>query len=266
MSANPDIGTRLRYGLGKSAVMTLDYLLAHRLFPFAARFPVGVRFCHDLSRFLGDGPTMIIDVGANVGQSALAFSAYWPQATIHSFEPVLATFSELTQRCISRPRIYCHQCALGDSPGEIRIKLHENSELNSLLAESDSSVAGTSELVKVRRLDEFASRHGLGHIDLLKIDAEGFELHILDGAATLLRERKVRAVYAECRFLRNHTRQVLFEELDRQLTGWGFLFSGFYQMYRWGPAKRFAAFADGLWLLDLELPAIQKGIIVDSHG
>jgi len=90
---------------------------------------------------------------------------------------------------------------------------------------------------------------GIGRIDLLKIDTEGSELRVLEGAGGLLGESRIRAVYAECKFVRNESPHVLFEDIDRHLTDRGFFFSGFYEMYRWGPQKRFAAFANGLWLL-----------------
>lgn len=87
-------------------------------------------------------------------------------------------------------------------------------------------------------------------VDLLKIDAEGFELEVLRGAAELLRQRRVRSIFAECRFARTQANQVLFEDLDRTLVAAGFLFSGFYQFFRWGPSKAYAGFANGLWILE----------------
>ena len=242
-------GARIRYRIGKGLFGALDFLLAYRLLPFAARFPIGIRLHHDLNRFLGRQPGVIVDAGANVGQTALAFARFWPHTSIHSFEPVAATFEKLRRNCAARPSIHCHCYALGGEERELTMVLQENSELNSLAPLAAASAAGASALVRMRRLDHWAQEHGVDRIDLLKMDVEGFELQVLEGAKGLLRAGKVNAVYAECRFLRNDTPQVLFQDLDRRLNDAGLLFSGLYDLYRWGPSKRWTAFANGLWML-----------------
>jgi FkbM family methyltransferase len=243
------LGARLRYRIGKSAIGAVDFLIVHRLLPFGTRFPIGIRLHHDLNRFLGHQPGVIVDAGANVGQTALAFARYWPQASIHSFEPVGASYEKLCASCAALPAIKCYRYALGDAERETSIALQENSELNSLASQDVQVTTAASERIRVRRLDDWAAEQGVARIDLLKMDVEGYELQVLEGATGLLRAGKIDAVFAECRFLRNDTPQVLFQDLDLRLTDAGLLFSGFYDSYRWGPSKRWTAFANGLWLL-----------------
>ena len=45
--------------------------------------------------------------------------------------------------------------------------------------------------VPVRKLDDYAREQQLGRIDFLKIDAEGFDLHVLEGASRLLEEQAI---------------------------------------------------------------------------
>jgi len=249
METGHSLGARFRFRLGKAVIGTIDFLIANRLFPFASRFPIGIRMHHDLNRFLGHQPGVIVDAGANVGQTALAFARYWPRASIHSFEPVGASYAQLCANCAALPAIRCHHYALGEADEEMNMLLQENSELNSLSPQAAPSATNASERIRVRRLDDWAVEQGAGRIDLLKMDVEGHELRLLDGAEGLLRAGKIDAVFAECRFLRNDTPQVLFQDLDQRLTDAGMLFSGFYESYRWGPARRWTAFANGLWLL-----------------
>src|SRR6188508_1270833 len=68
----------------------------------------------DIDRRLTQTPiTVIFDVGANRGQSALRFRRWFPSATLHCFEPVPATFAHLQKVVGGWPRAYTHMCALG---------------------------------------------------------------------------------------------------------------------------------------------------------
>lgn len=238
---------RTRYLIGRSFVGALDFCLCHGLVPFGSSLPFGVRFHHDLKRVLGREPRTVVDAGGNVGQTALAFSRYWPRARIVSIEPVRATYLELEQRCRGNGRIQCLNLALGAENGLARMRVSANSELSSVITGEEDD-PGIVEEVAMRRLDGLARELGVDGIDLLKIDTEGFELQVLKGAEELVAAGGVSAVYAECRFSRNKVKQVLFQDLDAYLVGCGYIFSGFYEIYRWGPGRRYAAFANGLWI------------------
>jgi len=246
----PRFGSKLRYFAGKGSLALLDFLLKTRLMPFSRRFPVGWRFEHDLTRFLNGPPTVVLDAGANIGQTALRFNRYWKNAKVFSFEPVSSTYEQLSYRCRSLKNIECVNCALGDENKRVEIILDADSERNSLLhlAHEDFHQRDLVETVSMRRLDDFAGERQIHQIDLLKIDVEGFEIQVLEGAARLLREGRVRAIYAECGLLRNDDTHVHFADIDQYLYLRSFVFSGIYEIFRWGPERRFPAFANGLWL------------------
>ena len=46
--------------------------------------------------------------------------------------------------------------------------------------------------VQIRTIDAFALEHKIDAIDFLKIDTEGYELNVLNGAERMLREKKIK--------------------------------------------------------------------------
>jgi hypothetical protein len=55
----------------------------------------------------------------------------------------------------------------------------------------------TETSVSVQTLDLEMARLGIGQVDLLKIDVEGYEVRVLAGARRLLSERRIKAVLCE---------------------------------------------------------------------
>jgi FkbM family methyltransferase len=236
----------LKYWIGQSASDIVDLAVAGNLLPRG--FPAGLHLEYDLQRFLEPPVRVIIDAGANVGDTALRFARFFGQATVHCFEPVGNTFQKLEQRTGKNPRIILQKLALGDREMRLNIKLSDDPELNSILDLEIVSAGTNSEMVRVVRLDQYAETQKLGGIDLLKMDLEGFELQALTGASGLLEKGLIKAVYAECGFVRTDRYKTYAGLLDECLTGHGFVFSGFYQTFRWGPDKRWSGFSNGLWL------------------
>ena len=66
----------------------------------------------------------------------------------------------------------------------------------------------------------------------------------------LLASRAIGAVFAEVGFVKAERYKTSFAAVDSFLSEQGLQFSGFYQMFRWGPQKRWTGFANGLWLLN----------------
>ena len=84
---------------------------------------------------------------------------------------------------------------LSDVPGNVKLYLGVNSDNHSptMLAHSNSIATEAT----VALFDSEAERLNIDHIDLLKIDVEGYEPRVLAGATRLLKERRIRAVLCE---------------------------------------------------------------------
>jgi len=124
---------------------------------------------------------LIIDIGANVGFSALYFLRRFPKAVVHSFEPMPFLQRELHARKALHPQAHwhLHDYGIWKDDGEL--------ELHTTHVDDFTSVSGLVRLhdtihrvkVPVRRLDTFLDDHGIRQVDLLKLDCEGAEYGIL---------------------------------------------------------------------------------------
>jgi FkbM family methyltransferase len=79
--------------------------------------PFGVEWCQDVKYLLGDKDLeLVVDVGANIGQTAYEVLKYFPKSCIYSFEPIPTTFKQLVERTKAFPNVFQVNAALGDQP------------------------------------------------------------------------------------------------------------------------------------------------------
>jgi FkbM family methyltransferase len=127
-------------------------------------------------------PSVILDVGANVGQSALGFAAAYPKAAVHSFEPFPASFRKLVANTAHLENVTAHRFGLGRSDAVMQMNVGEVSTQNRLTTEtSDSTIA-----VDIRAGAGLLDLLGLTEVSYLKIDTEGHDLEVLQGLTSAL--------------------------------------------------------------------------------
>jgi FkbM family methyltransferase len=149
-------------------------------------------------RLVADGVPLVVDVGANRGQYASRLRQLGYQGRIVSYEPLAAAFEELVAASSEDDAWTCHPIALGDRHEEAEIHVATNSASSSLLemaaahreAAPGVAVSG-SESVRVAPLDAVLDAP---ETCLLKLDVQGYEDRVLDGAAMTLE----RAALVEC--------------------------------------------------------------------
>lgn len=150
------------------------------------------------SRFLRPDAT-IVDSGANIGQVLLYLARYVPRGRILAFEPGREA-ADWLEECLAR-HTEMPVTLMRQGLGERRARLflsplgpeHSHGTWNQI-----SEAQGDP--VDVVSLDEFLDQRGIRHLDLWKLDVEGYEIPALSGAASLLRNRHVGAIYAELGF------------------------------------------------------------------
>jgi len=143
---------------------------------------------------------VIIDVGANIGLSALAFAPLVPAGRMLAVEPSPRSARALAETLRLNGlagRVAIEAVALADKPGELAFHEAAHSAGAHLM---DPNTMGGEALPQVRvpvtTLDALMAKHALARLDFLKIDVEGFETEVMQGGAeTLARFRPV--VFAE---------------------------------------------------------------------
>jgi FkbM family methyltransferase len=153
---------------------------------------------------LAPGSTTFLDVGANVGLIALLVATASPTTMVYAFEPVPHTFARLQRNVIlnaSPTNLLPSQLALSHSTGVAQIHVPSAfAEDASLLSQYRPGAQAIT--VQTAALDSIVDQLHIDRVDLLKIDTEGTDHWVLQGAlATLVRDRP----FVICEVLSNVT-------------------------------------------------------------
>jgi FkbM family methyltransferase len=236
-----------RYQIGAFGARGLDAVLSWRYCPLTRYVPSGLSWLYDVQRFIGTRALGIVfDVGANRGQTLQQLLRFAPKAQIYSFEPASETFALLEKSFTGRSNVHLLNLAVGASPDRMALQVGADSELNTLVRRPSCEAA--SQMVDVTTVDAIVAANGLSHVDLLKIDVQGWEMEVMRGAATLIANHNLLFVFAEVAFRADQKEMQQFAELHSHLESKGFSLCGFYEPLRYGPRKEFVLFANALYL------------------
>ncbi len=181
---------------------------------------------------------LVLDVGANRGQFASEIRQQGYAGRILSFEPLSQAHIELQQASMKDPLWEVFpRCALGDHNGEVEINIAGNSDSSSILPmlESHRSAAPESayqgkESVPIKTLDAVIGQYLEDARSIfLKIDTQGFEWHVLDGARETL--PNVRGVLVELSLVPLYEGQHLWREVMARLEAEGFTLWAFQPVF-----------------------------------
>ncbi len=139
----------------------------------------------------------VIDVGANKGDWTNYFIEKNQSAKMLLFEPSSNAYNHLLKVFDSNPNITIDNEALSDAEGETYFFEEDDMGETSSLVSSFSNTNAKKTLVKITTIDKAMERHNLKKIDFLKIDAEGYDLHVLKGATKTLALQKIKFLQFE---------------------------------------------------------------------
>jgi FkbM family methyltransferase len=140
-----------------------------------------------LFRAVAGDSDVILDIGANIGCTALLFGEL--ARNVYAFEPSQTTFAFL-ERNISMSglkNVFPQNMGLGADPGEYPLTFASSNRSGGFVSNQTQANAGhTVEKIVIRRLDEVLKALNVSRVDFIKIDVEGFEGHVLRGATQTL--------------------------------------------------------------------------------
>ena len=170
---------------------------------------------------LNDGNCdIVIDVGANTGQYAKKLITRGFKGKIISFEPLVDAYQKLLQNTKKHENWSAiGPVAIGEKNGTSQINISGNSVSSSLLEmeEAHRSAEKTSEYIGVQDVDV---RSIMSYQDILapftkiylKIDTQGFELHVLEGLGAVL--EKIVFIQLEVSFIELYSQQCLNRDVE----------------------------------------------------
>ena len=170
-------------------------------------------------------PLFVLDVGANRGEwtralvTALRASAA-PRARVVAFEPV-PNLADGLRTIASDPALGADvsvvQAALSDREGSLSFVVTEGGG-DHHIASKDFAFEGRTIEVEVSTLDRWCAAEGVDWIDMVKIDAEGFDPLVIAGAARMLQEERIGLIQFEYGVLYIRSRTYLYD-VFQQIAG-----------------------------------------------
>ena len=137
---------------------------------------------------------VFFDAGANHGLLSFGLAGrHGSKIRFHLFEPIPRLVSSIRRSLALYPSMQCkiNAVAVSNQEGLVSFLVED------LQTGASHIVANGGEQVAAITLDQYAAEQGLGRIDLLKLDVEGYELVALHGARRCLESHSIRAIYFE---------------------------------------------------------------------
>ncbi|MGE0347811.1 FkbM family methyltransferase [Hydrogenophaga sp.] len=153
-----------------------------------------------LSKLAALNPSVVFDVGCNVGEWSQTAIRHFPNARIHCFELSDSTFKTLSEN-LKGPNFVLNNMGMGDKDAVVEYKDYgDNSKVNTLLVDAtyhDRKIEFKMKRSTIRSGDSYCAEKGIEAIDFLKIDVEGADHLVLEGFSGLLQKKAVRVIQFE---------------------------------------------------------------------
>lgn len=139
---------------------------------------------------------VVFDVGANVGKyTSLLKEVFENRAKIFAFEPSEKTFKKLESNIELNDKIRLYNFGFGDK--NMQITLFSDMAESGLASIYKRNLdhfgvdMNIKEEVSIKKIDDFCEDNNINHINFLKLDTEGNEKKILDGALKMLNSKSI---------------------------------------------------------------------------
>lgn len=147
-----------------------------------------------LSQLKNNRSITLIDIGANIGITTIIMGQIAQEnktqtqiSKIYAFEPEPLSF-ECLQNNVSvfDGLIQCENYAIGERTGNVSFLVTPGSTSASHIVTNNHITGSNNLIVKVERLDYFVDKYQITNVGFIKIDVEGHERSVLNGAINTL--------------------------------------------------------------------------------
>lgn len=153
-----------------------------------------------LRRFLPNLKSgVVIDVGANIGCWSKYCLSIRQDLSMHLFEPSKFTFNRLNENEWPN-NVALNHCGLGEKEGILTLNVvGEGAGMNSIYQRHGikSIEISSTEEIQIMPLDMYCANNDIESVDLLKVDVEGHELSVFEGAREMLSRKRINFIQFE---------------------------------------------------------------------
>lgn len=174
----------------------------------------------------------ILEAGSYDGTDTLEMHKIWPNAQIHSFEPIPTLFNRLVNNVRGIKNIHCYSSALSDKTGTAEIYLSEDTwgrvtGSSSLLPPKEHLIYSPGALfnkkipVNTITINDWAISNNIHKVNFMWLDMQGYELPVLMQSQNIL--ATVEVIVTEVEFVEAYAGQYLFKDIKNWLEEQGFV-------------------------------------------
>ena len=198
---------------------------------------------------------LIFDVGAYQGESVRAYNTYFEgQCQIFSFEPYQTSFESLQKNVKGMSNVEVFNVALGNEEAHSELHVNKFAATNSFLPSAAEGIQAWGEhslgtecvvQVPIRTIDRLVEEYQIEQIDILKMDTQGTEHLVLEGAKEAIAQGKIHLLYSELIVMPIYEGQIALDEMLRIFREFGF---ELYRLFQTMDHKGKLKFMDGIFV------------------
>jgi|TARA_B110000093_G_C12815353_1_gene344568 FkbM family methyltransferase len=171
----------------------------------------------------------ILDIGANIGQYAIIMRGCKFNGKIISFEPLNKAYEKLKQNSKNDKKWIINNYAIGDSDENQIINIAGNSYSSSFLDMNETHLEAApkskytgNQKTQIKKLDSIYTHFcNKKNNVMVKIDTQGFEKNVIDGAIKNLNNIKI--IQLEMSIIELYKGEMLFQQMTQYLEDRGFV-------------------------------------------
>lgn len=190
-----------------------------------------------IKSIIGEKDLVIFDVGAHKGETLENFNKYFNNSIIYSFEPFENSFNILSKKALEIVNSKVYNFGFSNFNGtEI---------LNSYMDSDNPNISAINSTLKIQKgdfipnysisqevecnfmkLDTFFNDNDIDSIDLLKIDVQGSEYNVIEGAKNLFMSKKIKCICIEIAIAEYYENQKDFDFYISTFKSYGYKLKG----------------------------------------